>query len=124
LFGGETKSFDAASESFGWKMWERAEKEFAEFHPRTIPSPNKLGGSGVVSRRRRSIEQGKYDARGGIAEPRVGRRQAGNLGRSISLLDSGTAQFAGTNYVSGGGDQFRKAGAGISDNHRGVWKPR
>lgn len=95
LFGGEKKSFDAASESFRWEMWERAEKEFAEF-VRDYPQSEKLVEA-LLWQAQAQYRQGKYAALIELLTPR--QAQAGGWADHY-LYWIATAQFAGTNYAA------------------------
>jgi TolA-binding protein len=95
LFGGEKKSFDAASESFRWEMWERAEKEFAEF-VRDHPQSEKLAEA-LLWQAQAQYRQGKYAALVELLTPR--QAQAGGWADHY-LYWIATAQFAGTNYAA------------------------
>jgi TolA-binding protein len=93
LFGGEAKAFETASKSYQLKMWERAEREFAEF-AKDHPKSEKVAEA-LLWQAQAQFEQGKF---GAVVELLSARQsQAGNLEDQF-LYWIATAQFQGTNY--------------------------
>ncbi|MBC8094279.1 MAG: tetratricopeptide repeat protein, partial [Akkermansiaceae bacterium] len=91
--GGEGKAFDAASNSFRLEMWERAEREFAEFG-KEYPKSERLSDA-VLLQAQAQFAQRKYREMLELLEPR--QAQAGSLADQY-LYWIGEAQFKATNY--------------------------
>lgn len=93
LFGGEESAFQAAEKSFSIKVWDRAEKEFAQFVEKY---PKSEGRAAAVSFQAQAMfQQHKYAAV--VALLSAQQAEAGKLADEF-LYWIGTAEFQNTNY--------------------------
>ncbi len=93
LFGGEESAFQAAEKSFSIKVWDRAEKEFAQFLEKY---PKSEGRAAAVSFQAQAMfQQQKFAAV--VALLNTHQAEAGKLADEF-LYWTGTAEFQNTNY--------------------------
>lgn len=93
LFGGEDSAFKAAEKSFSIGVWDRAEREFAEFIEKY---PKSEGRAAAVSFQAQALfQQQKFPAV--VALLQANQAEAGRLADEF-LYWSGTADFQNTNY--------------------------
>jgi TolA-binding protein len=93
LFGGEESAFQAAERSFSIKVWDRAEKEFAQFIEKY---PKSEGRATAVSFQAQAMfQQQKFAAV--VALLNTHQAEAGKLADEF-LYWTGTAEFQSTNY--------------------------